>query len=118
MNTTKWFWIGDVCFGSARGIKSPNTVGMTWLEKLATSWNPIRPNYYNGAGRWTTKSADYATQLVGTLQDLGMVSGRHFEYGNDAKFGGHTGEWVRLTPLGRRRKVFQDIRAKAAEKVG
>ena len=80
------------------------------FKKLATSRNAIRPNYYNGTGRWVTKSPDYAVELVATLQGLGMVAGRHFEYGNDAKLGGHTGAWVKLTALGRRRKVFRDIR--------
>ena len=82
------------------------------FEKLATS--KVHPNYYNGRGRRTSRSPDYAAELVGTLQSLGMVAGRHFEAGNDAKFGGHTGAWVRLTALGRRRKVFQDMISKAA----
>jgi len=78
------------------------------FKKLAAS--KVRPNYYNGTGRWVTKSPDYAAQLVAWLQNLGLVDGRHFEYGNDSKLGGHTGAWVRLTALGRRRKVFRDIR--------
>jgi hypothetical protein len=83
------------------------------LEELATA-NVTFPNYYNGSGRWTQKSADYATALVDSLTAMGMVRGKHFERGNDAPFGGHTGEWVGLTPLGRRRKAFRDIRAAAA----
>jgi hypothetical protein len=82
------------------------------FEKLATS--KVHPNYYYaGVGRWTTKSPDYAARLIATLQGLGMVDGRHFEHGNDSKLGGHTGAWVKLTALGRRRKVFRDMRAKA-----
>jgi Fe2+ transport system protein FeoA len=82
--------------------------------ELATSRHPVRPNYYTGSGRWSRRSTDYAGQLVKRLEGLGMVQGRHFEVGNDAPFGGHTGEWVKLTPLGRRRKVFQKIRVKSA----
>jgi hypothetical protein len=84
------------------------------LEDLATARSKIYPNYYNGSGRWTRKSADYAARLSDILTGLGMVRGRHFRTGNDAPFGGHTGEWVGLTPLGRRRKAFRDIRVEAA----
>jgi hypothetical protein len=83
------------------------------LEELATA-NVTFPNHYNGSGRWTRKSADYAARLSDILTGLGMVRGRHFRTGNDAPFGGHTGEWVGLTPLGRRRKAFRDIRVEAA----
>jgi hypothetical protein len=79
------------------------------LEELATA-NVTFPNYYNGHGRWTSKSADYATALVDILTGLGMVPGRHFRTGNDAPQGGWTGEYVRLLPLGRRRKAIRDLR--------
>jgi hypothetical protein len=55
---------------------------------------------------------DYAGQLAKKLMDLGMQRGKHFLSGNDAPRFGHTGEWVKLTPLGRRRKVIKDIKTK------
>jgi hypothetical protein len=89
---------------------------MTHLEnafELLAIFGEVHPNYYTGHGRRTACSADYAVKLANNLKELGMVRGVHFVTGNDAKFHGHTGEWVELTPVGRRRKVFQDIRAAA-----
>jgi hypothetical protein len=83
------------------------------FEKLAIVRGPLHPNYYNGSKGRSTKGPDYADRLADKLKGLGMVRGVHFDTGNDAKFHGHTGEWVKLTPVGRRRKVFQDIRAAA-----
>jgi hypothetical protein len=83
------------------------------LEDLATARSKIYPNYYNGSGRWTQKSADYTASLVGILTGLGMVRGKHFERGNDAPQGGWTGDYVRLLPLGRRLKAIRDIRESA-----
>jgi hypothetical protein len=83
------------------------------FEQLAVQ-GLVHPNYYTGSGRWSRRSTDYAGLIVNRLEDLGMVRGRHFAAGNDAPHGGHSGEWVRLMPLGRRRKVFQNIRAAAA----
>ena len=80
------------------------------LKDLATARAKIYPNYYNGSGRWTQKSADYAASLADILTGLGMVRGRHFERGNDAPKGGWTGEFVRLLPRGRRRKLIRDLR--------
>ena len=80
------------------------------LEELATARAKIYPNYYNGSGRWTQKSADYATALVDILTGLGMARGKHFEVGNDAPQGGWTGNYVRLLPLGRRRTAIRDLR--------
>ena len=71
----------------------------------------IRPNYYTGDRRWTRCSSDYAGLIVQKLESLGMSEGKHFEFGNDAPSGGHTGKWVRLTSLGKRRKVIRYIRA-------
>ena len=84
------------------------------LAKLATA-NAIHPNFYNGHGRWARKSADYATALVGILTGLGMVRGKHFERGNDAPRGGWVGNYVRLLPLGRRRKAIRDLRGGSAQ---
>jgi hypothetical protein len=83
------------------------------FEKLAIVRGPLHPNYYNGSKGRSTKGPPYAAKLADKLKGLGMVRGVHFVTGNDAKFHGHTGEWVELTPVGRRRKVFQDIRAAA-----
>jgi hypothetical protein len=82
------------------------------LEKLAVR-GEVRPNYYTGSKGRSKKGPPYAAKLADKLKGLGMVRGVHFETGNDAKFHGHTGEWVKLTPVGRRRKVFQNIRAAA-----
>ena len=83
------------------------------LDRLAQA-GEIYPNSYTGSGRYTSKSADYAAQLVGVLtSDLDMVEGKHFEIGNDSPRGGWTGEFVRLLPLGRRRKAIKDRRAVA-----
>ena len=82
---------------------------MALLEELATA-NTIHPNYYNGSGRWSQKSADYAASLAAILTGLGMVRGKHFEVGNDAPRGGWVGNYVRLLPLGRRRKAIRDLR--------
>jgi len=70
----------------------------------------IHPNYYNGSGRWTTRGPDYAARLATILTASGMVAGKHFEHGNDAPCGGHEGGYVRLLPLGRRRKLCRDAR--------
>ena len=80
------------------------------LKDLATASAKTYPNHYNGSGRWTQKSADYADRLSERLTGLGMVRGVHFERGNDAPKGGWTGEYVRLLPLGRRRKEIRDLR--------
>mgnify|MGYP003657920423 FL=1 len=87
-----------------------NTRERKLLKDLATAKAKTYPNYYNGHYRWTSKSADYATDLVGILTGLGMVRGKHFERGNDAPQGGWTGNYVRLLPLGRRRKEIRDLR--------
>ena len=83
------------------------------FEELATSRRAVHPNYYMGSRRCPRKSVDYAENLVEKLTDLGMRRGKHFMSGNDAPRGGHTGEWVKLTPLGRRRKAIKDSKAKA-----
>jgi hypothetical protein len=83
---------------------------MALLKDLATARSKIYPNFYNGSGRWTTKSADYAGRLSELLTTMGMVRGKHFERGNDAPKGGWMGEYVRLLPLGRRRTAIRDLR--------
>jgi hypothetical protein len=70
----------------------------------------IHPNYYNGSGQWTRKGPDYAARLVNILRASGMVEGKHFEEGNDAPRSGYEGDYVRLLPLGKRRKLCRDIR--------
>jgi hypothetical protein len=78
----------------------------------------VHPNFYTGS--WAgvpRRSTDYAELLVERLEGLGLVRGRHFEAGNDAPHGGHTGSWVQLTPLGRRRKVFRDVRAAEEKRI-
>ena len=87
-----------------------NTRERKLLKDLATASAKTYPNHYNGSGRWTTKSADYAGRLSELLTTMGMVRGKHFETGNDAPKGGWTGNFVRLLPLGRRRKLVRDLR--------
>ena len=79
------------------------------VTDLVTS-GEIHPHYYNGNGRWSTRGPDYVSQLASILSDTGMVSGRHFVRGNDALYGGHTGAYLRLLPMGRRRKFCRDIK--------
>ena len=73
----------------------------------------IHPNYYNGSGRWSTCGPDYAARLASILMGSGMVEGKHFEMGNDALRGGHEGAYVRLSPLGRRRKFCRGAKEAA-----
>ena len=70
----------------------------------------VHPNYYNGSGQWTRKGPDYAARLVNILRASDMVEGKHFEEGNDAPRSGYEGDYVRLLPLGKRRKLCRDIR--------
>jgi hypothetical protein len=42
-----------------------------------------------------------------------MVDGKHFEAGNDVPRSGYEGDYVRLLPVGRRRKLCRDVRAEA-----
>ena len=81
------------------------------LKDLATARSKIYPNFYNGSGRWTSKSADYADRLSELLTTMGMARGKHFEVGNDAPQGGWPGNYVRLLPLGRRRKAIRALRS-------
>jgi len=85
-------------------------VEQSLLNRLAIKGS-THPNYYNGSGRWTTRGPDYAARLATILTSSGMVAGKHFEHGNDAPYGGHEGGYVRLLPLGRRRKLCRDARA-------
>ena len=85
------------------------------VDSVAQSKNCVTyPNYYNGSGRWTRRSADYASDLTDILTGLGMVRGKHFERGNDAPNGGWTGEFVKLLPAGKRWKVIQESRRQQA----
>ena len=86
------------------------------FAELATSRRAVHPNYYMGTGSRQSKSVDYAENLVKKLVGLGLQRGKHFMSGNDAPRGGHTGEWVNLTPLGRRRKVIKDSEISKVEK--
>ncbi len=67
----------------------------------------VKPNYYSGTGRFSTKSADHAAFLVSALKKHGMKEGRHFITGNDAPRGGHAGEFVKILPAGRRLVKFK-----------
>jgi hypothetical protein len=77
------------------------------LAELIESRDGIEPNYYSGGGRWTKKSSNYVEQLAELLGDMGLVRWRHFETGNRAPQGGHTGDFIRLLPAGRKLKAIR-----------
>lgn len=69
----------------------------------------LHPNYYTGRGRFIKKSADHAEYLVNTLENYGMIEGRHFRRGNDAPKNGHSGEYVKILAAGRKLKKFRQF---------
>ena len=77
------------------------------LAKLIESRDGIEPNYYTGSGRWTRKGPNYVEQVAELLGDMGLVKWRHFEIGNRAPQGGHTGDFIRLLPAGRKLKTIR-----------
>ena len=81
-----------------------------FTELVQSSDWTIHPNGYSGRGRYASKTADHATTLADSLEELGLVRGRHFTTGNDAPRGGWSGEFVTLLPAGRRLKVVTDNR--------
>jgi len=76
------------------------------LDRIANQ-GVARLNYYSGSGRFSTKSADHNRHLVYTLQEMGLIEGRHFVTGNDSPRGGWSGGFVKLTSAGKRLKVIQ-----------
>ena len=70
-------------------------------------------NCYTGTGRFSKKSADHNQHLVHTLQELGLIEGRHFITGNDSPRGGWAGGFVKLMTAGKRLKVIKLMRVKA-----
>ena len=79
------------------------------LDRIANQ-GIARLNYYSGSGRFSTKSADHNQHLVHTLQELGLVEGRHFVTGNDSPRGGWSGGFVKLMAAGKRLKVIQAMK--------
>ena len=69
----------------------------------------VEPNYYTGSGRWTQKGPDYVVQLRELLTERGLVRGRHFQIGNRAPRGGYEGDFIRLTPAGRRLQAIKRL---------
>lgn len=70
-------------------------------------------NYYTGSGRFSKKSADHNQHLVHTLQELGLIEGRHFITGNDSPRGGWSGGFVKLMAAGKRLKAIKLMKVKA-----
>lgn len=66
------------------------------------------PNYYNGRGSHTSRSANYAEHLYYFLLDAMKLEPRHLLLGNDAPRGGHTGAFVELTSAGKRLKIVKE----------
>ena len=66
----------------------------------------IHLNCYTGTGRFSSKSADHNQHLVHTLEELGLIEGRHFVTGNDSPRGGWSGGFVKLMTAGKRLKVI------------
>ena len=75
------------------------------LDKIANQ-GVARLNCYTGTGRFSSKSADHNQHLVHTLQELGLIEGRHFVTGNDSLRGGWSGGFVKLMTAGKRLKVI------------
>ena len=69
----------------------------------------IHLNCYTGTGRFSSKSADHNQNLVHTLQELGLIEGRHFVTGNDSPRGGWSGGFVKLMTAGKRLKVIKTM---------
>jgi hypothetical protein len=84
-----------------------------FTELVQSSDWTIHPNGYSGRGRYASRTADHATTLADSLEELGLVRGRHFTTGNDAPRGGWSGEFVTLLPAGRRLKVVTDNKTPA-----
>ena len=82
------------------------------LDKIANQ-GVARLNCYSGSGRFSTKSADHNRHLVYTLQEMGLVEGRHFITGNDSLRGGWSGGFVKLMTAGKRLKVIKLMKTKA-----
>jgi hypothetical protein len=78
------------------------------LDKIANQ-GVARLNCYSGSGRFSTKSADHNRHLVHTLQEMGLVEGRHFVTGNDSLRGGWSGGFVKLMTAGKRLKVIKTM---------
>ena len=71
-----------------------------------TNGGIVHLNHYTGTGRFSSKSADHNQHLVHTLQELGLIEGRHFVTGNDSLRGGWSGGFVKLLAAGKRMKVI------------
>ena len=82
------------------------------LDRIANQ-GIARLNYYSGSGRFSKKSADHNQHLVHTLQELGLIEGRHFITGNDSPRGGWSGGFVKLMAAGKRLKAIKLMKVKA-----
>ena len=64
----------------------------------------IRPTWYNGTGKRTT-IYDTSSETRSILKAVGLVEGKDFVFGNDAARGGASGNFFRLTPAGKRKRI-------------
>jgi len=78
----------------------------------------VEPHYYNGSGSWTRKGPDYVQQLAALLTERGLVKGRHYQTGNRAPRGGYEGDFIRLTPAGRRLKAIRLLQREVGDRTG
>lgn len=69
------------------------------------------PTHTVGSGKWTH---NYTSAV--SLSTLGLESGKHYTWGNDAPRGGACGDFQKLTAAGKRLKVIKELFAAAAAK--
>jgi len=79
---------------TTKGVKQ-----MTKLNKLQSKQlfelfcGKTHFNYYTGTGRYSKKSTDHVSNLCSLLKSLNIK----FEKGNDAKCGGHSGDFIKIS---------------------
>ena len=68
------------------------------------------PTHAVGSGRWTH---NYTSSV--SLSSLGLESGKHYTWGNDAPRGGACGDFQKLTAAGKKLKVIKELFAAVAK---
>ena len=68
------------------------------------------PTHAVGSGRWTH---NYTSAV--SLSSLGLESGKHYTWGNDAPRGGACGDFQKLTAAGKKLKVIKELFAAVAK---
>lgn len=75
----------------------------------------FRPTTCHGSGRYATNYTATGWQHnfrgeVEILKDMGLKAGRHYVVGNDAPRGGKCGDFVKLTPAGKRLAIVKSAK--------